>query len=342
MQTEKGHNLILLLVYIKHVIFQLTFFYFPIYLNDNGFSGFQIGILMSIFSITGLIILFPAGILNDRFLSRSLLFISFLIGALCYFGILVSNIFIVMAIIFFFLGVNNNLSTTSFNSLIYKTINNSKAKALGNLTFARSLGSASGLLISSIILLKLGFNLLFVIAALLSIILALFCLNLPKTKTKFVSILQYKTNFLRKEVIFFAIIMFLNAIHWGAEHTVYSLFLKNNLNLGWLGMGIYMSIPIIILAITAKKIGIKLSKKKDFNSILTFGLLFSGTGHILMSITPLAISFSFRILHEIGDAMIMVVMLVGIAKLLLSLENTFPYFSMEMNKTTTEGSLKKA
>ena len=98
MQTEKGHNLILLLVYIKHVIFQLTFFYFPIYLNDNGFSGFQIGILMSIFSITGLIILFPAGILNDRFLSRSLLFISFLIGALCYFGILVSNIFIVMAI----------------------------------------------------------------------------------------------------------------------------------------------------------------------------------------------------------------------------------------------------
>jgi hypothetical protein len=29
-------------------------------------------------------------------------------------------------------------------------------------------------------------------------------------------------------------------------------------------------------------------------------------------------------------------------ELLLSLENTFPYFSMEMNKTTTEGSLKKA
>jgi hypothetical protein len=31
-----------------------------------------------------------------------------------------------------------------------------------------------------------------------------------------------------------------------------------------------------------------------------------------------------------------------ICELLLSLENTFPYFSMEMNKTTTEGSLKKA
>ena len=46
MQTEKGHNLILLLVYIKHVIFQLTFFYFPIYLKSIGFTGFQIGILM--------------------------------------------------------------------------------------------------------------------------------------------------------------------------------------------------------------------------------------------------------------------------------------------------------
>jgi len=315
MQTEKGHSLINSIVFIKHIMFQLTFFYFPIYLKSIGFTGFQIGILMSIFSITGLLMIFPVGILNDRVISRNLIIASFIIASICYSAVIITDIFGLMIIIFFFIGLFANLSSTSINSLIYKTIEHSKARALGNLTFWRSLGSAFGIIISSFILIKLQFYYLFIFTAILSIILALFSLKLPKTKTKFVSLIEYKTNFFRKEVLLFASIMFLNAIHWGAEQTSYSLFLKTNLSLGWIGMGLYMSIPIFILAFVAKKMGIKLSKKKNFNNILMTGLFFSGIGHMLMAITPLTISFLFRILHEIGDAMIMVVMMVGVAKL---------------------------
>jgi len=80
-------------------------------------------------------------------------------------------------------------------------------------------------------------------------------------------------------------------------------------------MGLYISIPIFILASVAFLIGRKLSKNPDFNNVLMLGLLLSGAGHIMMTYPEVYFSFIFRVIHEIGDAILLTVMVIGVGHL---------------------------
>jgi len=304
-------NSILLL---RAFIFQMSFFYLPSYLKGIGLTGLEIGFLMGIFNITGLVLILPMGVLNDRLLSKKLLAVSFFMYGAAYFLIGSAGAFAMFIPLFFFIGLANTLAGTSFDAIVLKIVKN-REKELATNMFYRTFGSAVGLIVSGYILIKYEFSVIFILSAIVFTVLMFMSLRLPATTTEIIPITEYKKNFLRKEVIVFAAILFLNGIHWGAEQTSYTLFLQEYLGLDWIGIGLYMGISVTFLAFSCLYVGKRLSKNSDFTNILLFGLALSGVSHILMTIPYVGISLFWRIVHEIGDAFILVIWMYGMSVL---------------------------
>ncbi len=294
-------------------IVQMIYFFLPIFLKDIGMNGYQIGILMGAVTITGLLTIFPIGILNDRLKSKKLLAISFIFLALFYLGITIAKSFIILIFVFLALGAANTLSRTSMDTLIFKTKKSNKD--LGKYKFAGMIATAAGMLIGAFLLSKFDFSTAFILAGIISIILTFVCNKLPSTTTEIVSLLEYKTRFMKKDVILFTIVFFLSAIHWGAESTSYTLFLKTNLGLGFTDIGWFMAVPVIFLGLTALKVSHILDAKPDFRKLLVLGLFLSGIGHITMTYPNILTSFISRIIHEIGDGIVLLIMMFGMTKL---------------------------
>jgi len=313
-------RIIFTLALLASFIHQMTLFYFPVYLKSIGFSGMQIGLLIGIYSIIGIIFLFPIGILNDAKDSRGLLIIAYCALAFIYFAFISTEMFAAIVLLYLLFGLARRLVVTSEEAFVFKTLPKSKADTLGKYKFFHAFGAACAFLISAIIISRFGFVSVLGLSSFLSVGLVLLSFWLPKTTCKFISLNQYKQGFLKKPVIVFAVIIFLSALHWGAEETSYSLFLKENLGLSWVAMGLYIAIPVFILAFCSLKVGKLIDKKPDFSNLLILGLALSGIGHILMTVQVIAVSFLFRIIHEIGDAILLVVMLYGIAVLFKSEE----------------------
>ena len=59
----------------------------PIYLKDIGMSGLEIGVLSGITAIAALLSLFPVGYINDRFSTRGVLIVSFVLVAIFFAGV---------------------------------------------------------------------------------------------------------------------------------------------------------------------------------------------------------------------------------------------------------------
>jgi len=300
------------LIFLKAIIFQMSFFYLPSYLKDLGLSGWEIGILFGIFNITGLVLILPMGIMNDRLISKKLLAISFIMYGFAYLMIGKTEAFIMLIPIIFFIGLANILSRTSFDAIILKTIKN-KEKELAVNMFYRTFGSALGFLVSGFILVKYEFSIIFLISAIVFLVLTVLSFRLPVTTTEIIPITEYKKSFLRKDVLVFAAVLFIFNIHFGAEQTSYTLFLKENLGLDWIGIGAYMGISVAILALTCLYVGKRLSNNSDFTNIMMLGLALSGIGHILMINPSFGISLFWRCIHEIGDAFILVIGLYGVS-----------------------------
>ena len=72
-------------------------FYFPLYFEELGFNGLQIGLLFSLFSITALVSTFPTGISNDRITIKHILSLGYLLLALMFYVLSTSTNFWVFA-----------------------------------------------------------------------------------------------------------------------------------------------------------------------------------------------------------------------------------------------------
>jgi predicted MFS family arabinose efflux permease len=137
---------------------------------------------------------------------------------------------------------------------------------------------------------------------------------LPKTVTTQFELLKYKSDLLRPKVLFFLLIVFLFAIHFGAENTSYGLFLEKTLGLSKQMMGVYMGAAIFIMGFWAVLFS-KLLKKTQVKSLLFTGLLFSSIGHVFMTLRDPVYSFLFRMFHEAGDAAMFVFFAYGITSM---------------------------
>ena len=108
-----------ILLSLKNFLVFSILFYLPLYFSNMGFSGLQIGVLLSTFAVTSFASSFLAGLLSDRFPVRYLSALSFflLIVYLISFS-LTENFWIILAS-FFIGGLGNNVADIGDRAFAY-------------------------------------------------------------------------------------------------------------------------------------------------------------------------------------------------------------------------------
>jgi len=290
---------------IIKVFMNALIFFFALHFQKLGFTGAQIGTLFAVSTITALVTILPSGFSNDKFKSKNLISLGLLLLSIQYIGFTFTDNFTLTLILFVIGGVGMALYNTSMDGLFYKaTENKDTEKKIGIFHTAGYTAIGIGIISAGILLQKqVDFTQIFPIIGIILIIMSIMAvIYLPNnSKTEF-KLINYKKDILDKKVLLFLLIIFLFSIHFGAEATSYSPFLKENLGLNNLQAGLYMGLAIITMGITSITISKNLKKWKTQN-VMILGLFLSSTGHVLMTVfSDPIISFLFRVYHETGDA----------------------------------------
>ncbi len=299
------------------MLYLAIFFFFGIHFVNIGLSGIQIGSIFALGTVVGIITILPSGFSNDTFKSKNLIAVGLLLSAIQYIGLSQTHEYFLILITYFIGKIGFTIYNTSMESLFYKTTNNEHIpKKIALFQGLEHLGIGLGIIASGFFLQKnIPFETISLAIGIIFVLMSAICyVLLPLNKTTPFKILHYKKDLFRPKVLYFLAIVFLFAIHFGAENTSYGLFLKNKLGLDPFSIGLYMGISITIMGATAFLIAkfLRILKAKN---VLLAGLLLSGIGHILMTSQNIAFSFVFRIIHEIGDAAWFFFLYYGITKL---------------------------
>ena len=295
----------------------MMLFLFGIHFQNIGLTGTQMGIAFAIFPIANILTILPSGIGTDRLNAKNLIIIALVLHMIRFFGMAYSDNFLIITVLFLIAGIGQALFKSASEGLFYKTTKNEKVeKKIGTFQGLGYLLIGAGMITSGYFLsIDLSFHKIFLIIGFIYLALILLAtLFLPKNKSAKFEIIEYKKEMQTKKALFMLLVVFLFSIHIGAEITSYGLFLKNNLQLTPLNIGLYMGSAVIIMAGAVALIS-KFSHKIGSKNILIGGLLLSGGGLILMTTSNPWLSFTFRVLHEIGDSAFFFFIFFGILKM---------------------------
>jgi MFS family permease len=293
--------------FFESFIVNFIVWFLPLLFVDLGFSGLEIGILVSVFTVVSLMTSFPIGVINDRLSIREAILAGFLLLVAFLLGIFIVKSFWFFLLFYALGGLGSNMVYVSVRGLTMKIAGTKEGgKRLGVFQFAATLGGAAGSLAGGILLFMLDFNFALLAGALIMLSMVLLSVSVPRVKIERFPVSEYGRRVFSKPVLIFILPMCLFGMHWGAELTSYSLFLKNNLGLDLFWMGMYMGLSLIPMALAAYFAGRRLHKSGSVKTMLFLGILLSGLFHVLMVVPNAPLSFLFRAIHEIGDGMVMV------------------------------------
>lgn len=279
-----------------------VFFLIPLYFLKVGLDGWQIGIIVSMFGFAPLLFSFPTGWINDRFSMIRIIQGALAAQSLIFLLIGWTSNFFLLAIIFLLLGIANNALDISLNSLYYKDetyMDLNKKYSL--LAFWLALGTATGTFLGGVLTHYYDFRMMFFVYSVFLLIILFGVKNIGQEKFYSVPLKEYRLNLLNKKTILFAIMIFVLALHWGAEGTVYSPFLREFFHLNNLQLSLYISLPLFALAFSSFLIGIRKFNELKNRKIFLWAMFLSGIGHVFMVNKNVYLSFFFRVIHEIGD-----------------------------------------
>lgn len=301
---------------VKQILVSLTFLFIPLFFFDLGFSGLQIGVLMSSITVVAIFSTFPIGVINDKFSIKYVTVLGMLFESVMFFGLYMFTDFLTILVFFILGALGGNMIETSIRGLTFKvTESGCKGKRLGRFQAVASGGSGIGVLIGGLLLFTFKFSGVLLMSAITFLVLAVFSLLITEVKKVSFPMRDYKSIIMKRETVLFLLPLFVFGFHWGAENTSYALFLREGLGLGFAGSGIYMSIPIIVLSLTALKVGSFIDRKGGNRKIFFIGMMISGIGHVLMTTQIIPLSFIFRLIHEIGDGLTFVSYYVGFSNI---------------------------
>lgn len=313
MDTQKHIHLI---NFCRKLTVNTLFFLIPLHLLKIGLSGWQIGAVVSFYGLAPLIFSFPIGWINDRLSIRRIIQSALLILSLLFLLLAITKNFYLLAVIFLFLGIANNALDVSTNSLYYKDETHADLnKKYGTLAFWLALGTATGTLSGGTVVHFSDFRLLFYVYAIFLLVVLIFAKKVGREKFHVVTLREYRLNLINKKTILFSVLIFTLALHWGAEGTVYSPFLKSYFHLNNLQLSLYISISLFFLAFSGLAISFLRFNAQINQRIFLFALFLSGAGHILMVNHNVYVSLFFRIIHEIGDGLMGALIFLFISRL---------------------------
>jgi len=287
-----------------HAFINSMFWIFvPIFLIEQGFNGFEIGIFIGLANLMAVITTLPAGIANDRVNSKKMILLALIISMIYYTGLLTTTNTVVLAGAFILGGLGKNLFRTSIDSLVFKVVDKKKSpiqisKYLGYVTFIQVIG----FIIGGNIIHLFGFETTITLIIVLLFLATMASLFLPITYEFSFKLLEYKKDIFNKEVLLFILVIFLFSLHYGAENTSYSLFLRDQLNLNIGQIGLFVGGSVFFLGLSSIFFGNKVANGFNPRYIFYIGLIISGIGHIFLSIqTNIWMAFVIRCFHEFGD-----------------------------------------
>ena len=311
----KTFSTVFVMIGILSFVMHSLHFYIPIYLKDIGLTGFQIGILFSLFSIAALITIFEAGIFADRFTSRHMIIVGLIIMGASYVVFSFTKSFWLLILLFFLIGIAKNTNGIAFDSFTLKKVHKKKkGKEFGWYAMAKSLPGVAGYIVGGLLLTIISFKMFILLVGIILLGLIFLTHLIPKTKKTKEKISTYLQDFKKPRVWIFLSFIFLFTLHWGVENVAYGLYLKEHLFLSFTQMGFFIGIPIIFLSLTTLFVGKKYNKGLKMYKILIAAFLLSGIGFLGMGLTsnPI-IAFIARIIHEIGDGTFVIFIFAGAA-----------------------------
>ncbi len=284
-------------------------FYMAPFLLEKGFEIIDIGIIYLLGNLLSLLISFIGGYLNDKLNNKLILASTLFVLAITYLSIP----FAPKEVLFIIVPINIagfELSTISANSYLMKKTK--QQKKIVDFNLFSFLAVAIGYLIGSLIIDKFSFDLLFIVLSILFFGLTLFSFFRLEDK-----IINMKKNdmFLKKikkkKMVFFLLMWMIFALHFGVERVAYVNYLKQNLGLSFIQTGMFLSLSVVFMAITQ----FILLKNKEIENklvvqLLFFGSFLSGIGHIILTNPNMIIAFAGRAIHEIGDSLVIGLILV--------------------------------
>lgn len=304
-----------LLVMLFRFIGGMFNFFLPLHLQASGFSGFEIGLFFATAALTSLLFEFGIGIFTDRVPIKRVVAAGFVCIALYLVGFSITASLIFMLVVFFFRGLGYSLFEMSMDSFTLKHAEGNGGRRFGIYRAVTAIPDALGILLGGAFLFILDFSLSMKIAAGITLLALLGIRHIPEVHKKPHELMAYLGDFRSRRVIFFALAILLFTMHWGVEFVAYSLFLKHNLGLNLLQIGLFIGIPIIFLGLSGMLFGKLYDGGMTSTQILVIGFLVSGGGFVAMALsTNPFVAFAFRILHEMGDGAFSIFMLGGAKK----------------------------
>jgi MFS family permease len=305
-----------LINFCRKLTVNTLFFLVPLHLLKIGFSGWQIGTVVSFYGVAPLIFSFPVGWINDRFSIRRI--VQGALFLLCFLFLLLAftDNFYLLCGVFLFLGIANNALDVSLNSLYYKDDTQPDLnKKYGMLAFWLALGTATGTISGGTLVHFANFRILFFVYSAFLLMVLSFTRKIGKERFSVISMKQYRLDLVNRKTILFSILIFILALHWGVEGTVYSPFLKTNFGLNDLQLSLYISISLFFLAFSGLAVAFLRFDVRLNQKVFLSALFVSGLGHILMVNPNVYVSLSFRIMHEIGDGVMGALIFLFISRL---------------------------
>jgi len=314
--NSKGHRA-WLLVALHLFATSVTSFFLAVFFKEKlGFSGSQIGVLFSIQAITGVLVTFPAGMGNDRVSSRALIAGSLVVQSVFFFLMGTVKAYPLYLLIFFVWNSANMLLRLSIDVHVLKNEQGEKtASSLGWYLTWRFFGAFVGTIVAGFLIKYLDFEVTLFMAGAFIFLLLFIVKGLEARPLSKVKLSDYTADFSNPTVLFFAAWTFMFSTHWGAEMTCYGLFLRENLRLDFTGIGLYTGGEYLIMALTFAFVAIKYRPDTSLWHYAVWGLAASGVGHIGMIFEPVWLSFTFRLIHGVGDSLVFVLFYIGIFKL---------------------------
>jgi len=295
----------------------VTNFWMPVYFSEIlGFSGAQIGLLFALNAVTGMLAAFPVGLGNDRAGSRQWVLLA--LGAQAATMILLGEVrlFLPALIVFFCWSLTFSLFRISLETQLLKTDDGrATGRRVGVFVALRYGGLGLGAILAGYLLAALGFHTTFQLIAAVTLLLLVPASLLPPTALAESRLTDYLRDLKNPRVWPFIGVMFLFAVHWGSEYTCYSLFLKCGLGLSLSRMGWYMALEFASFVLIGFLVAPRLTAGAPLKKYLAAALFASGLGLVGMVDPRLPVSALFRMLHGAGDALMMVLLYVGIARL---------------------------
>jgi MFS family permease len=291
---------------VYSAVVSCIYFLLPLYLKGNlHFSGGQIGLLYGVLSLNAILVSFPVGVIGDRYPARILTRVGLVATAASLWALALVGSFWPFLAVFLGFGLSIQLFRLSLDTLLFKEDQGDTPRRLGQYNAMRMGGMMVGVFLGGAAYYWLNFTVTLKLLSLGLLLLIWPTVRLPLTRGVRTALFDYGRDFLAAPVLFFVSWLFLFTLHWGAEATSLALFLKHNLGLSPLGVGIYMAGEFGVVGLTAYIYGRFWAGRLKPLTFLALALIFSGIGHICMTYPVLFWSFAWRALHGFGDGLIL-------------------------------------